>query len=236
MASRNMMAYFVKTAVLLLLLCISFCHAVGPLKKRQERAANAAAERQKYIELRKQGHDEVSNTVEAKALRDYRLACQEAQGIVEKTQGLSWLPSSFLESLRKNTCAAKTWSCTPISSSPKRLRFRLSFMTCPRVLLLLSKTKRVRKNLGFSVFRDTTLKPAPFTLRVGKNHGMHSSLHGEHGWQEATVDAKACGTTVSCSAFTRSAACSHEKQGTQLRCSWISRGLQGASLVHGSQE
>jgi transmembrane 9 superfamily protein 2/4 len=161
-----------KTAVLLLILLIatSCCHAAGPLKKRKERAAHAAAEREKYIELRKAGHDEVSNTAEAKALRDYRLRAKKRKGLLRKRK------SSLAAVLFPGVSPEEYMRGEDISMfadlvESKKTQVPFEFYdlpTCPAPEV--SYAKKIRKNLG-SRLQGHDLKPAPFAMKVGKD--MH---------------------------------------------------------------
>lgn len=58
--------------------------AAGQALTRKERQQFQNAERAKYIELRKSGQDEVSNTQEAAILRNYRLRNKKRRGILKK--------------------------------------------------------------------------------------------------------------------------------------------------------
>jgi uncharacterized protein with WD repeat len=67
---------------------------VDPIKSgrlsRGEKKKLAKAEAARYVELRKQGIDEVSNTEEAAALRNYRLRSKK-QGAAKKERSISCL-------------------------------------------------------------------------------------------------------------------------------------------------
>jgi transmembrane 9 superfamily protein 2/4 len=58
----------------------------GKRLSRRERKEVSNAEKSKYIELRQAGQDEVSNTEEAAALRNYRLRNKKRKGIIRKRQ------------------------------------------------------------------------------------------------------------------------------------------------------
>jgi hypothetical protein len=57
-----------------------------PRLSRVQKKAVAKAEAKKYVELRKSGHDEVSNTEEAAAMRNYRLRSKKRKGLIIKKE------------------------------------------------------------------------------------------------------------------------------------------------------
>jgi transmembrane 9 superfamily protein 2/4 len=153
-------------AVLLLLLgsCVH-----GKITSRRENAENALAEREKYIELRKAGHDEVSNSAEAMALRDYRLRAKKRKGLLRKRKAsLASVLFPGVSPLEYERGDDLVIYADLVESKKTQVPFEFyDLPTCPAPTLA---TKRVRKNLG-SRLQGHDLKPAPFSLKVGKDQG-----------------------------------------------------------------
>lgn len=138
-----------------------------PLNRR-ERKEVGRAEKAKYIEMRHQGVDEISNTEEATALRNYRLRNKKRKGFLHKKEvsladvlfpGVSPEEYTDAEAIavyadlvesRKNPIPYEYYDL-PHCHEPVESTFR--------------KQRRERKNLG-SRLQGHDLKVAPFDLRV----------------------------------------------------------------------
>lgn len=157
-----------RSSVAVLLLLLSSC-VYGKVTSRSERVANAAAERQKYIDLRNAGHDEVSNTAEAKALRDYRLRAKKRKGLLRKRKAsLASVLFPGVSPVEYERGEDIVIYADLVESKKTQVPFEFyDLPTCSQPTLA---TKRIRKNLG-SRLQGHDLKPAPFLLKVGKNQG-----------------------------------------------------------------
>jgi len=139
----------------------------------RERSEVKNAEKARYIELRQKGVDEVSNTAEAAALRNYRLRNKKRGGVFrkkEKSLGDVLFPgvspeeyaddepiavyADLVES-RKNPIPYEYYDL-PYCSEPTESNYK--------------RRRRERKNLG-SRLQGHDLKVAPFDLRVKQNKG-----------------------------------------------------------------
>lgn len=145
----------------------------GKRLNRKERGEVAGAEKARYIELRQQGVDEVSNTAEAAALRNYRLRNKKRKGILRKKEsslsnvlfpGVAPEEHKDLEPIaiyadlvesRKNPIPYDYYDL-PFCNEPDESNFK--------------KKRRERKNLG-SRLQGHDLRVAPFDLRVKVNKG-----------------------------------------------------------------
>jgi transmembrane 9 superfamily member 2/4 len=136
---------------------------------RSERKELAKQEAARYIELRKQGVDEVSNTEEAAALRNYRLRSKKRKGLLRKKEaslasvlfpGVS--PQEYL------TGEDIVMYADLVESRKTQVPFEFyDLPVCPQPSL---KFKRVRKNLGARL-QGHDVKPAPFTIKIKQNKG-----------------------------------------------------------------
>jgi transmembrane 9 superfamily member 2/4 len=140
-----------------------------PRLSRVQKKAVAKAEAKKYVELRKSGHDEVSNTEEAAAMRNYRLRSKKRKGLIIKKEaslaqvlfpGVS--PEEYLDNEDMVIYADL------VESKKTQVPFEFyDLPTCPPPNL---KVKRVRKNLGARL-QGHKITAAPFSLKVKQNIG-----------------------------------------------------------------
>jgi transmembrane 9 superfamily protein 2/4 len=111
----------------------------------------------------------VSNTAEAKALRDYRLRAKKRKGLLRKRKAslaAVLFPGVSPEEYMRGEDIVMYADL--VESKKTQVPFEFyDLPTCPPPAL---KGKRIRKNLG-SRLQGHDLKPAPFTLRVGKDQG-----------------------------------------------------------------
>jgi transmembrane 9 superfamily protein 2/4 len=140
----------------------------------RERKQVRTAEKEKYVELRRQGVDEVSNTPEAAALRAYKLRAKKRKGLLRKRQatladvlfpGVApveynanepvYILADLVES-RKTPIPFEYYDlpvCTPLKEDSK------------------NRKHKERKNLG-SRLQGHSLQTAPFSsIRVKRNLG-----------------------------------------------------------------
>jgi transmembrane 9 superfamily protein 2/4 len=136
---------------------------------RKDRIKMAKEEQQKYIELRKSGIDEVSNTKEAAMLRNYRLRAKKRKGIIRKKQ------ASLAQVLFPGVSPEEYQMGEDIAIyadlvESKKTQVPFEFYDLPSCPPPDLKRKRIRKNLG-SRLQGHDLKPAPFSLRVQQDQG-----------------------------------------------------------------
>lgn len=147
--------------------------AAGDKLTRREKKQLKIAERNKYIELRSQGADEVSNTPQAKVLREYRLRNKKQTGFFRKkktslanvlfpgvspdeyTDGERIAIYADLVESRKNPVPYEYYDL-PTCDEPNESSF--------------NRKRRERKNLG-NRLQGHNLKIAPFDFRNKLNKG-----------------------------------------------------------------
>lgn len=140
----------------------------------RDRGKVRKAEKEKYLELRRQGVDEVSNTAEAAALRAYKLRSKKRKGLVRKRQAtladvlfpgvapVEYRPNESVDILVDLVESKKT----PIPFEYYDLPF------CARVEDTSARQRRnERKNLG-SRLQGHDLQSAPYrSIRVTQDQG-----------------------------------------------------------------
>jgi transmembrane 9 superfamily protein 2/4 len=136
----------------------------GGALNRGERKAVHAAEKEKYIELRQAGQDEVSNTEAAAALRNYRLRNKKRTGLIRKRKASladvlfpGVAPVEYAEGERLVVYADLVES----RKTPIPYEFYDLPMCDPPHDLKTGRIGRQRKNLG-SRLQGHAPKPAPF--------------------------------------------------------------------------
>mmetsp|Transcript_28535 Transcript_28535/g.47225 ORF Transcript_28535/g.47225 Transcript_28535/m.47225 type:complete len:734 (-) Transcript_28535:231-2432(-) len=141
----------------------------GAKLSRSAKKTLAKAEAARYIELRKQGVDEVSNTEEAAALRNYRLRSKKRKGLLRKKE--SSLASVLFPGVSPQeypTGEDLVIYADLVESRKTQVPFEFyDLPVCPQPSL---KFKRVRKNLGARL-QGHDVKPAPFQLKIKQNKG-----------------------------------------------------------------
>mmetsp|Transcript_10256 Transcript_10256/g.15745 ORF Transcript_10256/g.15745 Transcript_10256/m.15745 type:complete len:702 (+) Transcript_10256:83-2188(+) len=130
--------------------------------------------KQKYLELRRQGVDEVGHTAEAAAMRAYQLRKKKRKGIFRKREaslsqvlfpGVS--PVNYVD---KDIVQIFT---DLVNSKKTHIPFEfydLPYCKASTDTELTGRFSRQKKNLG-SRLQGIEMKPAPFTLRVKHSHG-----------------------------------------------------------------
>jgi len=146
----------------------------GERLNRRERKQVLAAEKNKYIELRRAGQDEVSNTEDAAALRNYRLRNKKRTGLFRKKQ------ASLAEVLFPGVAPNDYNEGEPIFVYADLVESRKTPIPyefydlpgCPEPPKGFGSTSRMqRKNLG-SRLQGHDPKPAPFgSIRVKQDLG-----------------------------------------------------------------
>lgn len=141
---------------------------------RAERIRLNREEAQKYLELRKQGVDEVSHTEEAAAMRNYQLRKKKRIGWRKKEASLADIlfpgvaPNKFLDN-------EPIEIYTDMVSS-KKTAVPYDFYLLPMCPPPAQTHKRMRKNLGARL-QGVELKPSPFRLRVKQSIGCTPICH-----------------------------------------------------------
>jgi transmembrane 9 superfamily protein 2/4 len=147
----------------------------GKRLNRKDRKEIKTAEKTKYIEMRSQGVDEVSNTPEAAALRAYKLRQKKRKGLVRKKE------ASLADILFPGVAPEEyvpgepVWILSDLADSRKTpIPYEYYDLpgSCPRPIESeFKKRHRERKNLG-SRLQGHDLQPAPFSnIKVLQNQG-----------------------------------------------------------------
>jgi len=138
---------------------------------RKERMELAKEEAKKYMELRRQGVDEVSHTKEAAAMRDYQLRKKKRKGLLGRRQGdlaSILFPGVSPENYMPNE---PIFAITDYVHSKKtQLPFEFYDLPgCPKPEgKSWMKSLKQRRNLGVRL-QGNELMPAPFPIRVTQN-------------------------------------------------------------------
>jgi len=145
----------------------------GQRLNRRERREVRNAEKSKYVELRKSGADEVSNTPQAIALRNYKLRNKKRKGLLRKRE------ASLADVLFPGVSAEeyKTGEVINVYADLVESRRRpvpyeyYDLPGCPAPTeTTVAKIHRERKNLG-SRLQGHDLKVAPFNFQVKRTTG-----------------------------------------------------------------
>ena len=136
---------------------------------RAEKKQFAKAEAAKYLELRKQGIDEVSNTEEAAALRNYRLRGKKKRGILRKKDAsLASVLFPGVSPQQYEMGDDIAVYADLVESRKTQVPFEFyDLPVCPPPIL---KFARVRKNLGARL-QGHDVKPAPFLIKTKQDKG-----------------------------------------------------------------
>ena len=146
----------------------------GKRLNRRERKEVRTAERNKYMELRNAGADEVSNTQEAIVLRNYKLRNKKRKGLIRKRE------ASLAEILFPGVAPVSYKDGEPIAvyadlvESRKRPvpyeYYDLPGCEPPQETSYYRKVHRDRKNLGTRL-QGRDLKVAPYEFKVKQDMG-----------------------------------------------------------------
>jgi transmembrane 9 superfamily protein 2/4 len=134
---------------------------------RKERTQVNKQEAAKYLELRRNGQDEVGHTAEAAALRNYQLRKKKRKGLLRKRE--SDLASILFPGVSPELYELKeeVLMYTELVNSKKtQVPFEFYDLPgCPAPAMTVNRKRRQRKNLG-SRLQGVELKPAPYTMRI----------------------------------------------------------------------
>jgi transmembrane 9 superfamily protein 2/4 len=143
----------------------------GKRLNRKERKEVAHAELATYKDLRRKGVDEVSNTPEAAALRNYRLRNKKTRGIIRKKEASMAQVLFPGVSPEEYSSGEQMWIYTDLVESTKT-QVPFEFYDLPGcgmpTLGRAQRQKKMRKNLG-SRLQGHDMKPAPFDLSVKRD-------------------------------------------------------------------
>jgi transmembrane 9 superfamily member 2/4 len=139
---------------------------------RSERVARNKAEAEAYLQLRKQGFDEVGHTAEAAALRNYQLRKKKKRGVLRRRE------ASLAEVLFPGVtpelyeASEDVFMFTDLVQS-KRTHVPFEFYDLPSCEMPVlnnfrRKHKTQRKNLGARL-QGVELKAAPYTMQVKRD-------------------------------------------------------------------
>jgi len=168
-------------AALLLFLALTICVEAGrdgkiERKKRlgiREKRKIEKEKLKKYIEMRKQGFDEVSNTKSAAEMRDYRLRKKKQKGLIRKKQvsiASVLFPGVSPEEYRNNEEIVMVADLVDSAKTQVPYEYYdLPFCKAPK-MDEIKKNKFYRKNLGARL-QGHELKPSPYVLNVKQSHG-----------------------------------------------------------------
>lgn len=141
----------------------------------RERVQLRQTEKQQYVQLRKEGVDEVSNSEQAIRMRNYRLRNKKrAGGILRKR------PASLSEVLFPGVSAVSYGESEPIAAYVSVVESRkrpvpYSYYDLPVCAAPVEsaqvKAHRERKNLGSRLQGHDSLKVSPFEMRVNQEMG-----------------------------------------------------------------
>jgi len=174
-----------------LLHCSSFVEAdehasnAPPRKNRnfianhREKKDMAKKEAAKYLELRRQGFDEVSNTKEAAAMRDYKLRKKKRKGILRKKQ--SSLANVLFPGVSPEDYSPSE-TIYPITDFVHSKKTNIPFEFYDLPICQQRKMVKIRKNLGTRL-QGMSPKPAPFEMNIKQSHGCSPlcivNIHGK---------------------------------------------------------
>jgi len=136
---------------------------------RGDKKKLAKAEAARYVELRKKGIDEVSNTEEAAALRNYRLRSKKRKGLLRKREAsLASVLFPGVSPQEYQMSEDMIIYADLVESRKTQVPFEFyDLPVCPPPNL---KFKKIRKNLGAKLQGHDT-KPAPFGIKVKQGKG-----------------------------------------------------------------
>jgi len=136
---------------------------------RKERKAMAKLEAKRYMELRSQGQDEVSNTEEAALMRNYRLRSRKRKGILRKKEAsLAQILFPGVSPEDFNSNEDIVIYADLVESKKTQVPFEFyDLPSCPPQDL---KVKNVRKNLGARL-QGHKITVSPFALKVKQDIG-----------------------------------------------------------------
>lgn len=139
------------------------------LLSRSEKKQLAKQEAAKYVELRKQGFDEVSNTEEAAKLRNYRLRSKKRKGILRKKEAsLASVLFPGVSPQEYKEVEDVVIYADLVESRKTQVPYDFYHLpVCPPPSLTF---KKVRKNLGARL-QGHDVKPTPFALKVKQDKG-----------------------------------------------------------------
>ena len=139
---------------------------------RAERVKFNKEAAQKYMEMRRQGIDEVSHTNEAAAMRSYQLRKKKRKGLLRKKEAsLASVLFPGVSPEEYPTSEEAIMYTDLVNSKKTQVPFEYyDLPVCNPPLLTEPRKNKLRKNLG-SRLQGVELKPAPFVMKVGEDHG-----------------------------------------------------------------
>jgi transmembrane 9 superfamily protein 2/4 len=159
----------------------AFAEETSGSVSRAERVRLNKEEAQKYLELRRQGVDEVSHTEEAAAMRNYQLRKKKRKGLLRKKEtnlASVLFPGVSAQDYRDNEVVEIFTDM--VNSKKTQIPFEFyDLPTCrppPDAALAVASFRRMRKNLG-SRLQGVAMKPSPFALRVKQSVGCTPLCH-----------------------------------------------------------
>jgi len=138
----------------------------GLIAKHKQKKDMAKKEAAKYQELRQQGVDEVSNTVEAAAMRDYKLRKKKRKGLIVKRQ--SSLANVLFPGVSPEDYSPSE-SIYPITDFVHSKKTNIPFEFYDLPFCKQRKVVKIRKNLGTRL-QGMSPKPAPYEMIIKQSH------------------------------------------------------------------
>eukprot|EP00934_Nitzschia_sp_Nitz4_P007518 Nitzschia sp. Nitz4//scaffold10_size219509//43496//45655//NITZ4_001405-RA/size219509-processed-gene-0.118-mRNA-1//-1//CDS//3329532851//7508//frame0 len=134
---------------------------------RKEWKQKESEAKERYVELRRQGVDEVGHTQDAANLRAYKLRKKKTKGLLRKKE--ADLASILFPGVSPELYVPKEeiWVYTDLVNSKKtQVPFEFYDLPgCPAPVISEAKKKRQRKNLGARL-QGIELKPAPYSIKT----------------------------------------------------------------------
>lgn len=163
-----------KISSFLLLFCFIETLIVSVVAKSSLFAQKDKVGKQKYLELRRQGIDEVGHTAEAAAMRAYQLRKKKRKGIFRKREAsLAQVLFPGVAAVNYADKEAVQIFTDVVNSKKTQIPFEfydLPYCKASTDTELSSRLSKQKNNLG-SRLQGAEMKPAPFALRVKNSHG-----------------------------------------------------------------
>eukprot|EP00529_Nitzschia_sp_RCC80_P014327 CAMPEP_0113482942 /NCGR_PEP_ID=MMETSP0014_2-20120614/23179_1 /TAXON_ID=2857 /ORGANISM="Nitzschia sp." /LENGTH=729 /DNA_ID=CAMNT_0000376475 /DNA_START=10 /DNA_END=2199 /DNA_ORIENTATION=+ /assembly_acc=CAM_ASM_000159 len=138
---------------------------------RKEKAALKKAETERYIELKRQGQDEVGHTVEAAAMRKFQLRKKMKKGLLRKRESdlaSVLFPGATPEAY--NPGEEVLMYTDLVNSKKTQVPFEFYDLPgCSVPKMTPVRRRRQRKNLGARL-QGLELKPAPYVMKVKSDY------------------------------------------------------------------
>ena len=137
------------------------------LNRKKNRLQKAKEEKERYHELRNEGHDAVGHTREAAILRNYQLRKKKRKGLLNREE--ADLASVLFPGVSPEVYTRDEeilMFTEHVNSKKTHMPFEFYDLPgCPAPKMTEARKKRQRKNLGARL-QGIELKPAPYTMKI----------------------------------------------------------------------